>query len=234
MKRILVILMVLCMLLTCVACGEKADDNNDKNNNSTTESQTTNNDEDVTVNDTKITVEQLNNAPIASESDFVFTENTDGTYVMMEYNGADKLLKIPNEYQGKAVGSTLKYIFGNGCTVGAIKFPNGMTKLPDYVCALNKELQVVVVGVNTKEIGESAFQNCSALYEIVLNDGLETISTYAFAQCENLKSITIPNSVKFIDSLAFYGCPKDFVICGVSGSVAESFAQTAGIQFQAK
>lgn len=232
MKKVIVLMMVFCLLLSCVACGNDTSVDDDKGN-STVENSTVDTNKDVPVDTDKVTIEQLNNASTANESDFFFTENTDGTYVMMEYNGSDRILNIPNEYQGKPVGSTIKYIFGNGCTVAAIKFPSNMSKLPDYVCALNTELQVAITGSNTKEIGESAFQGCSSLYEVQLNEGLETISTYAFAQCENLKSISIPNSVKSIDAQAFYGCPSDFVICGDAGSAAESFAQTAGIQFNA-
>lgn len=232
MKKLLVILMALCLLMTCVACGKKANDNN--SNNSTTESQTTVSNENVTANSSKITVEQLNNADTAKETDFIFMESKDGTYKISEYKGSAKLLKIPNEYQGKPVGSPEGYFFANDYPISAIKFSDNMIELDEFVCALNENLQVVVFGSNTKVIGESAFQGCSSLYEVVLNDGLETISLFSFAQCNSLKSITIPSSVKSIDATAFYGCPKDFVIYGESGSFAESYAQTNGIQFEAK
>jgi hypothetical protein len=42
--------------------------------------------------------------------------------------------------------------------------------------------------------------------EIIINDGITSISCYAFYKFQNLKKITIPDSVTSIGSEAFYGC----------------------------
>ena len=56
----------------------------------------------------------------------------------------------------------------------------------------------------TKTISTDAFC-CSALDEIILNDGLETIEKYAFNGRTDKKGIFIPRSVKSIDARAFTG-----------------------------
>ncbi len=43
--------------------------------------------------------------------------------------------------------------------------------------------------------------------DIVIPDGVTTISPYAFAYCTTLSSITIPTSVKALHGKAFYHCP---------------------------
>ena len=88
-------------------------------------------------------------------------------------------------------------------------------------------------GEGTKTIGEGAFLNCTSLYDVRLNDGLEKIGISAFAVCDSLKSITIPASVTTIEGNPFSGAPEDFVIKGTAGSAAETFANEAGYTFEA-
>ena len=60
-----------------------------------------------------------------------------------------------------------------------------------------------------KDLGESAFQDCSALKYVVFGDGLETIGTYAFMGCKNLtnqyNNVIVPSSVILINQKAFSG-----------------------------
>ncbi len=56
-----------------------------------------------------------------------------------------------------------------------------------------------------KEIGERAFEECSELTTVILNDGLEEIGRRAFALCA-LVRIVIPPTIKEIDERAFEEC----------------------------
>lgn len=56
-----------------------------------------------------------------------------------------------------------------------------------------------------KEIGDEAFMNCSALYNITLPDSIERIGVRAFMNC-GFSSIIIPDKVECIDSAAFGKC----------------------------
>ena len=46
----------------------------------------------------------------------------------------------------------------------------------------------------------------SALEEVVLPEGLETISNYAFKDCYGLSVLTLPSTVNVIGDYSFYGC----------------------------
>ena len=52
----------------------------------------------------------------------------------------------------------------------------------------------------------NAFQNCSMLTEINLNEGISSIGDSAFYNCSGLTSVTMPDSVTNIGRRAFEGC----------------------------
>ena len=237
MKKLITFLLVIMMVFSLVACGDNetpypsATDNSGVSSTKSTEDTSGsqgNNDSD------KVTKDSLNNASVAPVTDFFLTDDGTGNLKIMEYEGNDTILVIPDESGGKKITSNVRYIFANDSKVVAIKFPAYLVEIEESTCGLNTSLQVVVLGSGTKTIKTAAFQGCSSLYDVSLNEGLETIGKFAFAQCENLKSITIPESVQTIDANAFYGHVDGFVIYGEAGSVAETFADTAGIEFKAK
>lgn len=86
-------------------------------------------------------------------------------------------------------------------------------------------------GVTT--IPAYAFEYCSGVTEIVLPDTVTTIEEGAFQNCVNLKTIEIPASVSFIGTDAFTYSPE-LTIVAPAGSVAEQYANEAGIPFAAK
>lgn len=70
------------------------------------------------------------------------------------------------------------------------------------------KVTTVVIGVNVKTIGVSAFEGCKKLTKVTIGSAVTTIEDKAFKNCTALKSVTIPNKVKKIDKQAFYGCKK--------------------------
>ena len=55
-------------------------------------------------------------------------------------------------------------------------------------------------------LGRGAFQLCSALRNVTMNEGLQRIEDRTFQDCESLESITIPCTVTSIGGGAFQGC----------------------------
>ena len=80
------------------------------------------------------------------------------------------------------------------------------------VKALNKTISGEVVipaeyeGKPVKEIGNYAFDNCSALTSINIPNSVNLIGNYAFQICSALTTINIPNSVTLIKNGIFNGC----------------------------
>lgn len=75
------------------------------------------------------------------------------------------------------------------------------------VCAFYGCKQLTVVNMTgVVEIGNSAFEQCSALKTVRLPDSLKTIGTEAFYRCENLISITVPSGVTKMGGAVFAYC----------------------------
>lgn len=68
-------------------------------------------------------------------------------------------------------------------------------------------------------VGNSAFDNCSALTGVKIPDGVAAIGDWAFAGCGSIADILIPGSVTAIGENAFYCC-RTLVRLSIPGSVA--------------
>ena len=66
-------------------------------------------------------------------------------------------------------------------------------------------LQSIRLPSNVTDIDKSAFDECSSLKEVVLNNGLQKIGTCAFTSCLSLERITIPSTVT-LGAGVFYKC----------------------------
>ncbi|HBK02761.1 MAG TPA: hypothetical protein DDY77_07020, partial [Clostridiales bacterium] len=64
----------------------------------------------------------------------------------------------------------------------------------------------LVIPNGVKSISDNAFWNCAGLTSITIHDGVESIGDWAFWNCTGLASVTIGNGVKRIGDWAFYGC----------------------------
>ena len=108
-----------------------------------------------------------------------------------------------------------------------VLFNKDKTMLINYPDGKSDDSYTVPSGVQI--VGQAAFNYCD-FSTVVLPEGVTTIESYAFEQCENLIAITIPSSVTSIDTGAFLRC-SNLVIYGVTGSAADTYAQTNGISF---
>ena len=67
-------------------------------------------------------------------------------------------------------------------------------------------LREITIPTSITFLGEFAFSECYSLMNVVLSEGITSISRGVFYSCENLNSITIPASVTNIRDEAFRGC----------------------------
>ena len=70
----------------------------------------------------------------------------------------------------------------------------------------HKDILSVQLPGTLREIGSSAFKNCTLLEEVSIPDGVTRISGGAFQGCHSLTSITLPETVAEIGSYAFDEC----------------------------
>ena len=109
--------------------------------------------------------------------------------------------------------------------------PYGLTHLGMYAFSHCRSLESINIPSGVSAIYTHTFYDCPLLTEITIPSGVTSIGQYAFTYCTALKKITIPASVTSITKGAFDECPN-LTIYGVSGSAAQTFANTYGIPFR--
>lgn len=104
-----------------------------------------------------------------------------------------------NEYDFKEGGVFYKILSVPEMTVSVVKGDveyTGKVTIPETVTYNNKTLKVT-------EIGVGAFRLCQNLTEVVLPEGLLSVSNNAFYYCTSLKICNLPSTLKRIDYSAF-------------------------------
>ncbi len=87
-----------------------------------------------------------------------------------------------------------------GCSITTATIP---TVAISYMPKNNLQTVVVTSG---ESIGDSAFENCTALKNVTILNSVTSIGNSAFSGCTSLTSVTIPDSVTSIGDRAFLGC----------------------------
>ena len=99
-----------------------------------------------------------------------------------------------------------------GCQFNSIVIPDSVESIG--YCAFsdniieNSYLENVIIGNGVKTISEMAFYKCGRLRNITFGENVEVIGNGAFQQCISLESITLPASVKTIGGGAFLSTPN--------------------------
>lgn len=101
-------------------------------------------------------------------------------------------------------------------------------------------IKVIIPG-SVRVIDAFAFAHNDDINEVVIEDGVESIESSAFYNCENLKSVTVPKSVTTMRECGLGLEYEDddnqdvaidgFVLYGVKGSAAESYAKDNNLKF---
>lgn len=76
-----------------------------------------------------------------------------------------------------------------------------LVKVPD---ALKLSSYTVPEGIEI--IGNSAFDYCDSITEVILPDTVTTLENDAFARCAGMESIYLPESIVYIGEMAFWSC----------------------------
>lgn len=112
-----------------------------------------------------------------------------------------------------------------------INIPNGVTSIGDNAFNRCYALEEIRIPDKVTSIGKNAFRECSLLNNVVIPNGVTEIQPETFYGCAALQNITIPNSVTTIGYNAFHKCSALKNIQGISGSYAESWANSNGYTF---
>ena len=130
--------------------------------------------------------------------------NSDGTLAVTCYDGEDKDVSVPIDFENKKVRNIAQSAF-KGSDIESVTMPDGMETIDGYAFALCKKLTVVNIPEGVTLIDKNAFFATFALTEIELPETLEAIEINAF-NASGIEEIIIPEKVKSIGEFAFAGC----------------------------
>ena len=88
---------------------------------------------------------------------------------------------------------------------GGVVINNGVEKIGE--CAFsNTGITSITIPESVKEIGHSAFENCSDLESVTIPGSVKDIGRFAFCACTSLEYVMIPEGVEIIEYNAFDEC----------------------------
>lgn len=98
--------------------------------------------------------------------------------------------------------------FYNNDTLQVVRLPKSLTYLgSEAFSSCNGLVSVTIAGnISSDNMGSYAFQNCDALKEVIIEEGVQAISYYMFYNCFRMSKLTLPQSLTAIASYAFYNC----------------------------
>ena len=219
-RRILGMLLIITLTLGVTGCGNTTEKTPEKDTSKEQNESTNKNEGKKPVSTKKITKEDVMNAPESPAEDFKYGELSPGEVYIVEYLGDDEIVVIPSKIDGGDVvdvGSGL--LNDDKTTTRAVRFPDSVKIIDDWVFADNDNIEIVILGSGLKEIGECAFWEASNLKELNLPEGLEKIERMAIAST-GIKILEVPSSVVEFGDGAIMG----MTIIGEPGTAVEKYA----------
>ena len=137
----------------------------------------------------------------SSFSALAYDCKVDGIYYNL--NKTDKTASVVSNYYGVYSGNIIipETITYNNTTYS-------VTSIGDRAFDQCSGLTSVTIDNSVKSIGESAFAYCSGLTSVTIGNSVTSIGDRAFDQCSGLTSVTIPNSVTTIGEEVFGNCSR--------------------------
>ena len=90
--------------------------------------------------------------------------------------------------------------------IKTVSFPDGLTNIGEYAFNDCTALTSVTIPGNVLSIDRAAFSHCHALTSVTFRNGVTSIGNYAFTGCNALTGVTFPDSLTSINYGAFWGC----------------------------
>ena len=132
-----------------------------------------------------------------------------------------------------SVTDIVSWAFSNCIGLTSITIPDSVRgSFGEYTFSGCSGLTSVTIGKGVTEIGPWAFADCTGLTSITIPEGVTDIIWGAFTRCTGLTSVIITSSDTVLDFNVFNGC-ENVTIYGISGSLAEEYAERHGIAFVA-
>ena len=223
-RKLLVVLMAVCMTASLVACGNG--DSGDKKesssetvveNGTSEEKETTEN----TVSDAekKDDVQETDNLELTVDPEYANLQESTGFMFESNGDGTCTLTKI-----GDCTDSDI---------VIPEKSPAGdtVTMIAEYAFYGAEDINSIVIAGKTMELDTKAFQSCEAKKIVITGCDLQ-VGENAFSYCDDVEEVCITGSNIDVETYAFYDTGKDMnvKIVNCTGVLDEKAFQSCGIE----
>lgn len=230
-KKLLVMFMTVCTIVSLVACGNS--ENSDKNT-STSETVVENeaNDETESSDDSGINVEEQDETQEQSKADEQQNSNQDLT-IDAEYANLSESQGFEFESNGDGTCTLTK--IGTCSDTDIVipeKSPAGdmITMIAEYAFYGAEDINSIVFAGRTMELDKKAFQSCET-EKIVITGCDLVVGENAFSYCDDVCEVYISNSKIDVDAYVFYDTGKDMSvkIVNCTGILDDKAFQSCGI-----
>lgn len=140
-----------------------------------------------------------------SASDFEYTVSG-GTVTLTAYTGRDEAPVIPVSIDGKKVTAIGTECFRGNANIKKIRIPEGITEIGDYAFEACSAATGLSLPSTLKTIGKGAFSGDAQLTELVIPASVQKIDDGAFLYCMGIRTITGGKGLKEMGQFAFAGC----------------------------
>lgn len=240
-KKLLVMLMAICMTVSLVACGNTGGNDNSGGASETVVDSETNGDADSSESsDTEVEVsnkneeqQRENETQEADASDEQQSTNLDLT-VEAEYANLPESQGF--EFTSNGDGTCTLTKIGE-CSDEDIVIPekssagDKVTMIAEYAFYGAEDINSIIFAGKTMELDNKAFQSCE-VEKIIISGCNLVIGENAFSYCEDITEVYINNSNIEIDTYAFYDAGKDMSvkIMNCTGVLDEKAFQSCAIE----
>lgn len=131
---------------------------------------------------------------------------SDGTLEITGYTGNPSVLTIPDAINGKPVTAIGSRAFANQIKLTTLQIPGSIYQIGDNAFEGCSALERAEISLGVNIIGGEAFRNCSALTEITIPESVRRISDCAFEGCTGLREVTLQEGLSTIGEGAFCKC----------------------------
>lgn len=130
-----------------------------------------------------------------------FSSEPDGTTALI----------IPKQINGYPVGQIADQAFKDNLKITSIQIAEGVDTIgyQSFMGCTNVTVVYIPSSItqwNEKSYNNSAFEDCSGLTELMLEEDLKILGQRAFAGCTSLKNLTIPSSIETFMNQVFADC----------------------------
>ena len=98
-----------------------------------------------------------------------------------------------------------RMISAPGGYTGALKIPEGITEIPDYMFSHCEKITEIEFSKSVKHIGAIAFGDCNGLKSVVIPESIESVDNQIFWNCKGIEHAEIYAKLTDLRSM-FYGC----------------------------